>query len=198
MKAAAGVRLYQLALCCYPRRFREEYGPDMVALLEDQLRDEPAPRVWARATVDLSISIPTRHLEALMTRPPNLAVPVMFAGLSTAGVLLVVIGGARGDIVAMGTTLAVVAGALAYLAWRDVRHSDTHGAGGSWAKLLGAGMVTLASFIAAVNIHPDLSDGQWQLAMLALLTSLALIASGTILGVVRHAHKRAGRSAAVR
>jgi hypothetical protein len=39
---------YQHLVRLYPRRFREEYGAEMARLLADQLRDEPASRVWVR------------------------------------------------------------------------------------------------------------------------------------------------------
>ena len=58
------IRVYTLLLRTYPRQFRDEFGPDMVLLLRDQLRDEPPPRVLARSAVDLPITIPTQHLEA--------------------------------------------------------------------------------------------------------------------------------------
>jgi hypothetical protein len=36
------VAVYRRAIRLYPKRFREEYRDDLVALLADQLRDEPA------------------------------------------------------------------------------------------------------------------------------------------------------------
>lgn len=67
-----------------------------MSLLEDKLRDEHPLRVWSRALADLAVTIPTRHLEVHMNRPPDFVVPASFAGLSAAGVLLVVIGGVGG------------------------------------------------------------------------------------------------------
>src|SRR4029450_6980833 len=66
---------YRLAIRLYPKRFREEYGPDLAGLLADQLRDEPAWRVVARRAVDLPLPVPTRHLEARMARTPTAPVP---------------------------------------------------------------------------------------------------------------------------
>ena len=48
------LRVYRLLVRLYPRRFREEYGPDLVGLVADQLRDEPTWRVLARSAVDLA------------------------------------------------------------------------------------------------------------------------------------------------
>ena len=63
--------IYRSLLRVYPRRFRDEYRDDMALLFAEQLRDGPASRVWARSLIDLTITIPARHLEAHMNRPPN-------------------------------------------------------------------------------------------------------------------------------
>ncbi|HEV8627486.1 MAG TPA: hypothetical protein VG034_23870 [Acidimicrobiia bacterium] len=72
---AAGV--YRRLLWLYPRRFREEYGNDLVLLLTDQLRDEPAGRVFGRAAVDLALTIPAACLGAysLTGRPRGRPAP---------------------------------------------------------------------------------------------------------------------------
>ena len=56
MTALRAAKLYRGLLRVYPRRFRDEYGADMVLLFTDQLRDEPALRVWARGVIDLAIT----------------------------------------------------------------------------------------------------------------------------------------------
>jgi hypothetical protein len=68
---------YRLAVRLYPKRFREEYGPDLVGLVTDQLREEPTWRVLGRTTVDLALTVPTRHLEAHMSRSATTLVPLM-------------------------------------------------------------------------------------------------------------------------
>ena len=57
------VRLYGVLVRLYPRRFRDEYGADMVQLIRDQCADEPTWRVCARAATDLAITIPAQHME---------------------------------------------------------------------------------------------------------------------------------------
>jgi len=52
----------------YPRGFREEYGADRALLVAASLRDERAGSVVARTLVDLAITVPTRHLEAHVSR----------------------------------------------------------------------------------------------------------------------------------
>jgi hypothetical protein len=46
------VRSYRTLLLFYPRSFRREYGDHMVAVFEDMLRDDAAPRVWWRVSRD--------------------------------------------------------------------------------------------------------------------------------------------------
>ena len=79
MNGTRAVGIYRGLLRVYPRRFRDEYRDDMALLFANQLRDEPAGRVWARVVIDLAITIPARHLEAHMNRPPNPTMPLVFA-----------------------------------------------------------------------------------------------------------------------
>ena len=53
----------------------------MVLLLEDQLHDEGAARVVARAVLDLLLTVPTRHLEAHMERSSTTAVVIALIAL---------------------------------------------------------------------------------------------------------------------
>ena len=195
MNNSGGVRLYRTALRCYPRSFRDEYGSDMVALLRDQLADEPAARVWSRLFTDLLISVPTRHLEVHMNRPPSLLLPALFGGLTTAGVLILVIGGAGGATLAMGALLTLVSGTLGFLFWRDTQEIADPSPGSRWWKCLGTGVAALAIFVALTTGSGEVTEAQWPLAMVALVIALALIATGVILGVARLA---AGRGQAAR
>jgi hypothetical protein len=102
----------------YPRRFRDEYGNDMVRLIREQCRDESIWRVAARSTVDLAIAIPTQHLEARMNRAPRALVPLVYTVLAIAGIALAIIGGSNVASFAIGLAVAIGAGTLAILAWR--------------------------------------------------------------------------------
>jgi hypothetical protein len=184
MSARGGSRIYRLALRCYPRSFREEYGSDMTALIEDQLRDEHPSRVWTRAVVDLLVTIPARHLEVHMNRPPSFVLPALFAGLSTAGVLIVVIGGAGGATLATGSMLAVLSAVLAFMTWRDTRTVAVNGPADRWWQFLAAGLPPL------LTPAGEISERVWGLMMVALAVSLALISTAVILGVARLARGR--------
>jgi hypothetical protein len=185
-----GVRLYRSALRCYPRPFREEYGADMVALLEEQLRDEHAVRVWSRLVADLLLTVPTRHLEVHMNRPPNLIVPALFAGVSTTGVLIVLISGAGGEALLLGSLLAIAAGILAVVSWRQSRSVASPGPADHWWKFLAAGGVAAGGFALLTSTVGELSEGLWAIAMVALVAAIALVATGLLLAVVRAGHRR--------
>jgi hypothetical protein len=160
----------------------------MTALIEDQLRDEHPSRVWTRAAVDLLVTIPARHLEVHMNRPPSFVLPALFAGLSTAGVLIVVIGGAGGATLATGSMLAVLSAVLAFMTWRDTRTVAVNGPADRWWQFLAAGLAALGAFV--VVTAGEISERVWGLMMVALAVSLALISTGVILGVARLARGR--------
>src|SRR5688500_18194733 len=101
-----------MSLHLYPRHFRRDYADDMVALFEEQLRDESAPRVIGRALLDLVITVPIRHLEAHMHRSATTPLVVTFAAVAAAAA---VFGGPVGVAVAVGLLL------LAVLTWRRSR-----------------------------------------------------------------------------
>ncbi|MEN3273987.1 MAG: hypothetical protein V7636_2748 [Actinomycetota bacterium] len=166
-------RAYRVLLHLYPRRFRREYGDDMVLLLEDQLRDEGTARVVARAVLDLLLTVPTRHLEAHMKRSSTTAV---VSALVALGALLAVIGGP------IGLAAGVAAIVVAALTWRRsqpvVAATDTR-----WWKLLGGGAALFVAEIVVTTITGELPDGWWYVAMVVGLTSLVLMAAGAVLGI---------------
>ena len=166
------IRAYRVLLHLYPRRFRREYGDDMVLLLEDQLRDEGAPRVVARAVLDLAITVPTRHLEAHVKHSS-----AVFAALLTAvAVVLAVVGGPYG-LVGAGIALA-----FAVVTFRRDRPVAAWTAG-TWWKLLLGGALLLVAEIVITTITGELPDGWWYVAMVVGLTSLVLMAAGLVLGI---------------
>lgn len=167
-------RVYRVLLRLYPRRFRLEYGDDMVQLLEDQLRDEGAGRVVARAGLDLLLTVPTRHLEAHVKR--SSVTTAVVVALGALGTVLAVVGGVIG--VVAGVTSIVIAA----LTWRRsqpvVATTDTR-----WWKLLGGGAVLLVAEIIVTTITGELPDGGWYVAMVVGLTSIVLMAVGIVLGI---------------
>jgi hypothetical protein len=183
--------LYRGLLRVYPRRFRDEYRDDMVLLFAAQLRDEPAMRVWARGVIDLAITIPARHLEAHMTRLPNPAVPALFAAISVTGVLFGIITGSNLGMLAIGVSVAAVAGALAVVAWQHTRAITTaRPATAHWWKLLAAGAGVLAAVIVATNAAGEVEESMWWPMMIAILAALVTVAAGLVLGVAHLAHTR--------
>ncbi len=190
--SAAGV--YSGLLRFYPRPFRDEYGTDMALLFSQQLRDEPAGRVLARSFVDLAITIPARHLEAHMDRPPNPTVPVVFAAVSISGLVLAVIGGSNVGMLGFGLAVAVMAGALAIASWRHTQTiSATRPATERWWQILLAGVIVLATTIVVVNVVGEVSDGFWLPMMLTLFAGAVTTAAGLILGTVHRIENRPGR-----
>jgi len=167
------VRLYRAALHLYPRRFRREYGDDMLALLADQLRDESSLRVVGRTALDLLVTVPTRHLEAHMQRSTTTPLVITFVAVATA---FLVFGGPFGLIAAVALL------ALAAVLWR--RNRPVIAAHDSrWWRLLLAGVTLLAALVVVTTITGELPDGGWFIAMITMFTSFALIGAGVVLGI---------------
>jgi hypothetical protein len=168
------MRLYRVALRCYPRAFRHEFGDDMAALLEAQLRDERAARVVGRAALDLLVTVPSRHLEAHMSRA---SAPILVIVLVALGLVLAVVGGPVGLVAALATF------AVAAVTWRRSQPIVANVDGGRWWKFLLGGAGLLVALIVVTTITGELHNGTWYIAMVAMLTSFALIATGVVLGI---------------
>lgn len=186
-------RTYALLLRAYPRSFRDEYGSDMQLLLEDQLRDEAAARVWARTFVDLSISVPARHVEAHLSGAGPALVPALFAGISVAGVVGAVLAGSAWRVGALSLAIAVLAGVVSATGRRQTQSVGGPGSG-SWWKLLVAGVTVIAGF-AVVTSTSDVVDteAQWRAAMIVLAAGVVLSATGLVRAVAhlgRRTHVR--------
>jgi Protein of unknown function (DUF3485) len=57
-------RMYLHLLRLYPRRFRDEYGPAMLQLFRDRVREEGYCRVWRDVVSELLTSLPREHWRA--------------------------------------------------------------------------------------------------------------------------------------
>lgn len=184
MTGSRAVRIYRGLLRVYPRPFRDEYRDDMALVFANQLQDEPASRVWARGVVDLAITIPARHLEAHMNRPPNPAVPLVFAALSVTGIVFAILGGSNLGMTATGLAVAVAAGVLAVASWRTTRAVTAAGsASAHWWQVLLGGVGVLTTTIIVLNITGEVPEGWWVPMMLTLLGGLITTATGLILGI---------------
>ena len=181
------VRAYRKLTRLYPRRFRDEYGADMVALFREQCRDEPTWRVVPRAAVDLAITIPTQHLENKMRRAPNRLVPFTYLAVGAAGLLLAVVGGTNLATAIFGAGIALGAGTIGALAWRRSAplHDTTLAA--NWWKYLVTGPCLIAVVILAAGLGVD----AWYLGMACVLTAFVLTALGLLLGGFRLYDRRA-------
>lgn len=186
MTNARATRIYRALLRCYPSRFRQEYGADMALVFEDQLRDEAAGRVWARALLDLAITIPTQHLEAHVNRPPNPAIPAVFAALSVVGILVAAVTGARGGTAGIALAMAVGFGVLVVAAWRRTRAiTGAQPSSAHWWKLVAAGGGLFAATFAFAKVMGEGPEALWLPMMLSFLVGIATLLTGLILGVAR-------------
>lgn len=175
---------YRALLRLYPRRFRDEYGPDMALLFADQLRDEPAARVWVRGMVDLAITVPTRHLEAHMNRPPTPVVVLLFVVVSLTGLCVAVIGGSSLGMLAVGLSVAAVAAALAAVAWRHTRPvALTRPATAHWWKFLTGGAGVLVAVVVLTTATGEVEDSMWWPMVITVVGALLLLVTGFVLGV---------------
>ena len=190
MSDARRTRVYRALFSLYPRQFRQEYGPDMALLFEDQLRDEPAARVWVRAVIDLAITVPTQHLEAHMNRPPNPAIPAVFTALSVAGIFLTMVSGVRGGMTGIGLAIALIFGALAVAAWRRTRAVTGPGLAEHWWKFVAVGGGVFTATVVLINVFDDLGDGWWLPMMITFAASIMVGLTGLILGIARLGSRR--------
>jgi hypothetical protein len=181
------VRAYRALLRLYPRRFRDEYGPDMALLFADQLRDEPAARVWARSAIDLALTIPTQHLEAHMNRAPSALLPVLFTATGIGGVGIAAVGGSSRGMLTIGLSIAVVALGLAAVARRNLRPVGTDDVSAHWWKLVSGGAGMLAAFAGVTTFTGELPEGLWWPMIIVLFCALGLIGTGVVLGIAHAA-----------
>lgn len=173
------VRAYGVLTRLYPRRFRDEYGIDMVSMFRDQSRDESAWRVVCRSAIDLAITIPTQHLEASMRRNPSPLVPITYLAIALAGVLLAVIGGTNATTAIIGLAIALGAGTIGVISWRRATPVRETTLTGHWWKFLLAG----ACLIGLVILGAEVGIEAWELMIAGGLASIVLAAIGLMLGL---------------
>ena len=187
MKTDKGiVRTYSALLALYPRRFRDEYGADMVELVREALLDEPTRRVGSRIFTDLAISLPTQHLEAHMQRPSTHLVPLIYTAIAGAGVLLALVGGTNITLLIAGVVVAATAGTAAVVAWRRAAPIGRSIQTVHWWKFVVAGPILIGGVIAAAEAGVD----AWFVGMFAVFLGLILTGAGLLLGLVRLTTRR--------
>lgn len=174
-------RVYRAATRLYPRAFREEYGDDLVALFEEQTRDEPAARVAGRAVLDLIVTVPIRHLEVPMPRRAPTAMFIVYTAIAIAGVVAALLSGTNYAVGTIGFLVTIGASTLAIITWRRSVSAAPLEGSGAWWKLPTAGAVLIGSVVIGAQAEIE----QWYLAMAMVLAGIALILAGLILGVAR-------------
>lgn len=179
------VRVYGALLGLYPSRFRAEYGADMVQLVRDQCSDEPSWRVCGRAVVDLAITIPTQHLEAHVNRNPDQLVPLFCTAVAGSGALLAIVGGTNAAMLIIGLCIALVAGAMAAVAWRRSGPLREMAATAGWWKFLVAGPCIIVAVIVAAGLGVD----AWFAGMACVFAAFVLTGIGLVLGLARLTHR---------
>jgi tellurite resistance protein TehA-like permease len=182
----AVVRVYGALVALYPRTFRDEYGADMVQLVRDTCDDEPTWRVASRVVVDLALSIPTQHLELHMKRNPSPLIPLIYTAVAGAGVLLAVAGGTSVTLLVVGLTVAVIAAAMAAIAWRRAAPVRKSIQTGNWWKLVLAG----SALISGVIVGAEAGVEAWFAGLLTVFLGLILIGLGLLLGLMRLTSRR--------
>jgi hypothetical protein len=174
-------RAYEALVAMYPRRFRDEYGADMVLLFRNQCGDEPTWRVCVRCVIDLALTIPNQHLETHMRRNPSPTLTLVYLTFALAGAVLAVIGGSAPIAVVIGITIALGAGALAILTWRRAAPFRESNLTGQWWKFLVAGPALLAAVIVAARLGVE----AWFVGLAIVIAAIAMVAIGIVLGLAR-------------
>ena len=192
-EARVTIAVYRRAVRLYPRPFREDYGDDLVQLLEDQLRDERSMRVAARCAVDLALTLPTRHLETHMHNSPRSLTPLLFGALGLSALIVV------GHPLVLVACLAVGGGAacLALLSIHRARAlavAASAPASAHWWKVLAAGAGLMAALVAITTAIGELPDHGWLVAMITGLTAIVLMSLGAVLGVTHLATRPSRRA----
>jgi hypothetical protein len=194
MNTPRSIGVYRSLSALYPKSFRDEYGDDLVATFTEQLRDEPATRVWLSTIRDLVVTIPSQHLEARMNRPAPQTVAVIATTCTVAALVLAIVAG-TGPVVGVFLLIAVVSLVIATLSWKAARPVGQRrpGATNRWRTILAVGVVLLTAVIALINLPPyndkDLPEAGWLLMMLSLVTSVGLITVGLTMGIAQRSNR---------
>jgi hypothetical protein len=186
MSADSMVRVYRGLIRLYPRRFRDEYGDDLVDLFRQQCRDEAPTRVYARTVVDLLVTVPTRHLEVSMPRRAPTTITLLYAAVALGGVATAVLAGSNLALVAIGLLVGLAATGLAITSGRRNTSTAAIDATGAWWKLAGAGIALIGGCIAGAYLGID----AWYLGMIAVLTGIGLVVGGVALGLAQAFRRR--------
>ena len=189
--------LYRRLTTCYPRTFRLEYGEDLTATFELQLREHGPSRCWLRTLQDLVITVPIQHLESRMKHPTSSHitsshVTTTCLALAIAGTLAAIVTGSLYAVIFLLVTL--LAAAIAVMTRKATKPVLALENSAKWKKFLAAGTALLAIIIVLLNVPPnntqELSAWAWSLMAGSMLLSFTLIGAGVVLGVARLSSNR--------
>lgn len=184
MSPKGPVRVYAALVVLYPRRFRTEYGDDMVQLFAQQLRDENAWRVCSRAATDLALTVPTRYLEVIMKTSTSPLLSAVLGAIAVASALFAVVSGTNAALAIAGAATAVAAGALSVTSFRRNRPVAPSATADGWWKVLVGGAGLLAAVLITANVTGEVPEGFWFPLVVTGFTAFVLMALGLILGLV--------------
>ena len=114
-----------------------------------------------------------------MNRTPNHFVPLVYSAIATAGVLLALVGGSNVTMLIVGACVAVVAAALAAIAWRRVGPIGGTVSTGGWWKLVVAGPCIIVGVIVAAGLGVE----AWFLGVILVFGAFVVTGVGLVLGL---------------
>lgn len=181
------VSLYRHLVRLYPASFRQDFGDDLVVMFARQIADEPPARVWARTVRDLAVSVPLQRLEAHMKHPSSRVLTVVSGVVAATAALLAVTLG-TGPAMPVFLLVALAAAGVGVWSWQAARPVRADGAATeSWWKIFLAGpalaALTLLAMAAPWPEAIDLGDNAYWLIVISFMTSLALAATGLLMGI---------------
>jgi hypothetical protein len=180
------VAIYRRLIALYPKGFRAEYGPDLIAHFARQLHDDGPLRTWGRTGRDLVVTVPTQHAEARMHRPSNTAVATALGFVAAVAALCALVVG-RAAVLLVGLAIAVAAGTAARWTWRAAQpvREDGDDLTRHWWRFLAAGAAVLGITFGSMALWPDadLGGNAYALAFLGIATGLVLAGGGVLLGL---------------
>lgn len=185
------VPVYRALVKLYPRRFRDEYGDDMVATFREQCGDPSVHGACRRAAVDLAITIPTQVLEAGMRKSSPTLVPLLSLAIALAGLITAIAGGTSPTTLVIGFAVALVAGTIGIVAWRRTAPVREASLTGSWWMFLGAGPALVVLVLGAAALEVE----AWILGTMILLLAIVSTVVGLGLGVAHLLNHREVRTA---
>jgi hypothetical protein len=186
VSAGTHIAAYRRLTALYPRRFRDEYRSDLVALFGQQLEDHGPGRVWLRTARDIAVTIPVQHLEEHVHRPSHNLVTAASSVVAIAATLLAITMGTATSPVLL--LVALGSGAIATWSWKANRPIQVpNDVSSAWWRFLIAGMaLVIVTFSAMAVPWPDaidLGDNAYWLIVFSIMTGLALGAIGLLLGI---------------